>query len=88
MPLNKGEDTHGIESHRRVKGILKRETPHAMEVDMKDEKKWNQNEDMSKEKKIDKAYARRHEVAWSEVFMYSILFAVLFFTLYMIEKFQ
>jgi len=55
---------------------------------MKDEKKWNQNEDMSKEKKIDKAYARRHEVAWSDVLMYSILFAVLFFTLYMIEKFQ
>jgi hypothetical protein len=50
----------------------------------------NQNKDRTDQMRIDleRAYARRHEVPFSEVLNLSFLFTVLLFVLYMIEKYQ
>jgi hypothetical protein len=55
---------------------------------MKEKKKRQQDKTNFKERKIKKAYARRHEVSPTELLILAILFSGLFFALYMIEKYQ
>jgi len=59
---------------------------------MTDEKMRSQNQNKlnSDEMKaeIERAYARRHEVPWTDFLKLSFLFSALLYALYVIEKFQ
>ena len=50
----------------------------------------NQNKENSSEMNVDieRAYARRHEVPWTDFLKLSFLFTVLLYALYVIEKYQ